>query len=129
MDTIFEIVGSELILRSTVKIDNLFENSHQRDSPHLLLQPLVFANRDVLDRLMRMNQDYKRYVQHSLAQENKRSKILTKISKIDYLQEWSDTYSKFDIELSFTWLDWRIMELEINDDTFDIHDVEDEQKI
>ena len=37
--------------------------------------------------------------------------------------------SKFDIELSFTWLDWQIMELEINDDTFHIENVDDEQKI
>jgi len=34
--------------------------------------------------------------------------------------------SKFDIELSFTWLDWQIMELEINDDTFHIENVDDE---
>ena len=34
--------------------------------------------------------------------------------------------AKFDIELSFTWLDWRIMELEINDDTFAIQDVDNE---
>jgi len=86
----------------------------------------VHKSRDVLERLIRTNQDYKRYLQHSLTRNSKHPKILTRISKIDYLQEWDNYMSKFDIELSFTWLDWQIMELEINDDTFHIENVDDE---
>ena len=37
LDTIFEIVGSELKLISTVKIDNLYENTTERNSAHLFL--------------------------------------------------------------------------------------------
>ena len=55
--------------------------------------------------------------------------ILTKINTIDYLQKWGDQYSSFDVELSFTWLDWRILELMIQDDKFNIENVEIEQKI
>lgn len=54
---------------------------------------------------------------------------MAQISRVDYLQHWDNLMSKFDIELSFTWLDWRLLELEIYDDTFNIEDVDDEQKI
>ena len=37
LDTIFKIVGNELKLISTVKIDNLYENTTERNSAHLLL--------------------------------------------------------------------------------------------
>ena len=51
------------------------------------------------------------------------------INKIDYLQAFGNIKSKFDVETSFTWLDWRILELEIHDEVFNLQDVETEQKI
>lgn len=56
LDSIFRIEDDLTVrLISTVKIDNLFENSYKRDSPHLLLQPTAHKSRDVLERLIRMN--------------------------------------------------------------------------
>ena len=74
----------------------------------------------MLERLIRTNQDYKRYISHALNRKEKGTKLLTKINKIDYLQAFSSFKSKFDVELSFFWLDWRILELEIHDETFDL---------
>ena len=56
----------KFIQLSSVKIDNLYENSYMLDSAHLLVQPLQLKKRDVFERLIRTNQDYKRYVSHAL---------------------------------------------------------------
>ena len=56
-------------------------------------------------------------------------KILENITKIDYNQKWNSAVSSFDIELSFTWLDWRIIEQLIQDESFNLENVETEQKI
>lgn len=74
----------------------------------------------MLERLIRTNQDYKRYISHALNRKEKGSKLLTMINKIDYLQAFGSIKSKFDVETSFTWLDWRILELEIHDEVFNL---------
>ena len=48
-----------LKLVSSVKIDNEFENMRKRDSPHMIAEPIPLVHRDVLERLIRMNQNYK----------------------------------------------------------------------
>ena len=55
--------------------------------------------------------------------------LLERIYNIDYMQSWGKTVSSFDIQLSFTWLDWRIIEQIIHDESFDLANVETEQKI
>ena len=50
-----DIKDRYLELLSVVKIDNLHENKLRIDSPHLLLERLPLAERDVLERLIRMN--------------------------------------------------------------------------
>ena len=54
------------------------------DSPHLLQDRVELENRDVLERLIRTNQDYKTSLQHALNTGNKEYSILEKINKIDY---------------------------------------------
>ena len=48
-----------LQLVSSVKIDNEYENMRRRNSPHMIIEPIPLESRDVLERLIRMNQDYK----------------------------------------------------------------------
>jgi len=65
LDCLFEICTSDpedldvsaryFKMLSAVKIDNLHENKKFRDSPHLLLDRKPLPNRDVLERLIRLN--------------------------------------------------------------------------
>jgi len=55
--------------------------------------------------------------------------LLENINTIDYTQPWTDKSSFFDVELSFTLLDMRIMELILKDDNFSVQDIEIEQAI
>ena len=142
LDCYFELCTSDpedkdptkryLQLLSAVKIDNEFENMKQMDSPHMIDHPVALQSRDVLERLIRMNQHYKVKLCHALSGTHLSSRggdILTNINKIDYLQSWDDRMSSFDVELSFTWLDWRIGELLINDADFNIENLSYEQAV
>jgi hypothetical protein len=51
------------------------------------------------------------------------------INKVDYLQPWGKLNSSFDVEQSFTLLDWRIMEEVIDDNKFDLEIISNEQKV
>ena len=123
LDCMFEMYSTDpldqdrrqrkLRLISTVRIDNQHENKTGLDSAHLLCHRVSLEPRDVLERLIRVNQQYKTNLQHALNTEkqkyerlNQDFNILTQINKIDYAQLWDSQYSRFDIELSFTWLDW-----------------------
>ena len=54
------------------------------DSHHFLLDRIPLENRDVLERLIRTNQDYKVSMQHAINRKDKNFKILEKINKIDF---------------------------------------------
>lgn len=54
--------------------------------------------------------------------------ILNLINTVDYGQVWNKRGSKFDVELSYTILDWKIAETVISNPNFDISDVEEEQR-
>ena len=56
----------------------------------------------------------------------KKFNVLEKINKIDYLQKLDDFHASFDIELTFTWLNWRIMEM-LESGASDINEVDHEQ--
>ena len=109
-----------LKLISVSKIDNLFINKSRLDSPHLLCEPFTLKASDVLERLMRINHNYKTSLQHALNTKNANFHLLEMINKIDYGQSWGDYNSSFDIEQSFTLHDWRIMEQMIKDVHFDL---------
>ena len=69
-------IDNEINLRylhmiSAVKIDNLHANQIKLDSPHLHWQQTVLEERDVLERLIRVNQNYKTNLQHSLNRNKK----------------------------------------------------------
>ena len=85
------------------------------DSNHLLQDKSILEGRDVLDRLIRMSQDYKTSLEHAVNMGDKTHRILEKINKIDYTQSWGHQESSFDVELSFTWLNWRISDLILTD--------------
>ena len=113
-----------LQLLSVVKIDNQHENMVEIDSPHLLMERCFLEARDVLERLIRMSQNYKTTLFHALATEDKKFNILEQINKIDYSQDWNSQYSNFDVEMCFTWLDWRIADLVTQKENFDLKRVD-----
>lgn len=47
-----------------------------------------------------------------------KSYMLSHVQNIDYLQPWGDLDSYFAIEMSFTWLDWLIIEQAIGNEKF-----------
>ena len=50
---------------------------------------------------------------------------MSKIYRINYSRPWSGQDGLFDIELSFTWLDWRITDLIVNPDVdIDLNDMD-----
>lgn len=116
-----------LKLISSVKIDNEYENMRKRDSPHMIMQPLPLEQRDVLERLIRMNQSYKTSLQHAINLGDQDFDIFSKIAKIDYLQQWAAQQSRFNIELSFTLLDFKILELILGDNFFTVQSADTEQ--
>lgn len=72
LDCIFEIKddgdGREptLLLRSAVKIDNMFENKEMLQSNHLVRDRCYLEASHDFQRLIRMNQDYKTNMQHTI---------------------------------------------------------------
>ena len=101
-----------LKLLSCVKIDNLHENIDQLNSSHIHDDRHPLEDEMVLPRLIRMNQAYKTNLTHALNRKNADNNfmLLPLINKIDFTQPWTDPNSSFDIENSFTWLDWRIID-------------------
>ena len=98
IDCIFEIVDTNpeanstktryLKLISAVKIDNQHLNMDKIDAPHLIDQPTRLAPRDVLERLIRLNQNYKLATQHALnlgREKMPNFDIRNCINRIDYL--------------------------------------------
>ena len=118
-----------LKLLSVVKIDNQHENMNGIDSPHLLEERVFLETRDVLERLIRMSQSYKTKLFHAYATKDKNFNLLEQINKIDYSQDWNSQYANFDVEMCFTWLDWRIADLVVTNEDFKLENVDKEQKI
>ena len=95
---------------SAVKVDNEYENMYKLDSGHFFDHPKSLQPRDVLERLIRKNQAYKTGVLHALNLQDEKFELLNVINGVDFLQHWGQPNSSFDVELSYTWLDYRIME-------------------
>ena len=52
---------------------------------------------------------------------------MKQINKINYAKPWNSQESSFDVELSFTWLDWRIVELVLSSEVdIEIEDMDEE---
>ena len=118
-----------LKLLSASKIDNLSENQSKLDSPHLLSDRTQLNTENVLERLIRRNQAYKGELIHALNLKDYDFKLLYQINKTDFGQKWTDQNASFDVELSFTWLDWRILELIVSDEIFNVENVDTEQAL
>ena len=76
-----------------------------------------------------MNQDYKCSMNHALNTGNKDFNLLEKINKIDYMMNWGHHSSTFVIELSFTWLDWRICDVVNSAQDFNVGCIDEEQQV
>ena len=55
----------------------------------MIMEPIPLEPRDVLERLIRVNQEYKTSLQHAI-NLGQPFNVLEKINKIDYLQAWGD---------------------------------------
>lgn len=55
--------------------------------------------------------------------------MIEKVSSIDYLQKWSSQESSFNVELSFTQLDFKILDLIISDECFTVDAADVEQAL
>ena len=118
-----------LKLISCVKVDNLFINMTNRDEAHVFLQKKVLSASEVLARLIRLNQNFKVNTQHAVNTGKKDYNLLREINSIDFKQKWGDHSASFDIQMSFTWLDWYIADKLLKDDTFNLDNMDIEQKI
>ena len=65
----------------------------------------------MLERLIRRSQSYKVSLTHAINLKDPDFKLLHQISRTDFGQKWDDQNAGFDVEMSFTWLDWRIMDI------------------
>ena len=134
IDCLFEICSEDkkdkdrskryIKLLSCVKVDNLHENQMKLNSPHLLSHKLILEDEDVLERLIRINQSYKTELSHALNTGQKDFHLMRQIYRMDYRKPWNDQNSSFDIELSFTWLDWQIMDMVNSAEHFYIEDID-----
>ena len=50
----------------------------------MIVQPIPLVHRDVLERLIRMNQNYKTSMQHAINLGDNKLNLLSLINKIDY---------------------------------------------
>ena len=81
-----------------------------------------------------MNQHYKVETLHAqtvgkkcmMEKLNRDFNILQQITNIDYLQKWGEKRSNFDIENSFSVLDWIISEKVVADKAYNLDMVEAE---
>ena len=120
LDCIFEIKSHDpedrtvedryLELISAAKLDNDLRNRHKLDCPHMMDDPNVLEPNDTIERLNRCNQQYKVDLTHALNTQDEDYKLLSKINKIDYIRPFGSQGESFEIELSFTLLNWRIIE-------------------
>lgn len=106
LDCIFEIQATDepdenpedryLKLISACKIDNLHTDVYRQDSPHFYHQPFSLDTKDVIERLLRMNQNYKIQSAHAMNEglvtdlKDYQELVLDQINKIDYTQPWGD---------------------------------------
>lgn len=127
LDCIFKICKSKnsrnlqesdrryLKLISVCKIDNLYTDMNKQDSHHFFYEPFYVPPKDVVERLIRINQNYKVTIQHAINQgkcsklEDYQEMVLELIHSVDYMQPWGELESEFAVEKSYTWLDWIIM--------------------
>ena len=83
-----------------------------------------------------MNQKYKVGLLHAMnlglkvykEKMGKSFNILSLINTVDYCQSVDENTAKFDVELSYTILDWQIAEQVIKNPLFLLEDVEEEQR-
>ena len=100
LDCIFEIRTNDpenkdpnqryLHLLSVVKLDNLHTDCQQIDSPHYFYQPYPLDTSKIVERLIRMNQNYKAVMQHAInrgthtGHNELKTLMLEQIHRIDY---------------------------------------------
>ena len=137
LDCIYEIcedpeTGEPFMkLISVCRIDNLHTDVDRADSPHYFKQPYTLKPNKVTERLIRLNQHYKSALRHAInlkpheTEKDFKVFMLEQIMQIDYEQLWGLIDSFFAVQVSFTWLDWLIVEEAIRNENFSMDNVSD----
>ena len=74
---------------------------YKADSPHYFKEPYIMHDKNVMERLIRMNQNYKTAMQHALnlgeynKEEDFKLYMLEQIMKVNYEQHWGHIDSYF----------------------------------
>ena len=111
-------------LKSAASVDNMKSNFVEHDGPHLGLDPKVLKESNTFERLIRCNNRYKTRLTHAKNFRQADFKLLAQIFTVDYSQPWTKA-THFDSERTFTLLDWRIADKILNDETFDLENIND----
>jgi len=135
LDVIFSIDEEEnesIKIVSFVTVDNF--DSQNFEDPHAILEKKFISLDETFDRLVRKNQMIKQAYIHKRSEllrdpkfANDEEKLKQKLLKLIYEDIYDVDYSQLDyfaIDLSFTILDWTIMERIIDDKTYDFSNVE-----
>ena len=106
----------------------MFTNlSSLNGSGHFIKDPCVLKCTEITERLIRRNQAYKVNLAHAkfyTHDKNKKYNLLENIFSIDYLQPWDDVLARFDTEVTFTLLNWRIIDKLVADSSFDLENTD-----
>ena len=70
---------------------------------------------EVLETINRANQRFKSKMQAAKANPDFNGNLALDLYYIDYTQPWSERESSFDVQTTFTLLDWKICDLVVAD--------------
>jgi hypothetical protein len=130
MDCIVDFMTGKQV--QTTQIDNFEVNFF--DHKHSIKDQIPIAQEETLDRLINMSQDFKFKQQKSERMEfsSDWEKLLHSYKamyKVDYSQEMNEKNEQpafFSTEMSFTYLDWHIIDKILNERDFDFSNIDEE---
>ena len=124
VDCVFDFSEFGLRVISYAKIDNY----QLMSSIHNIREESSIGEKNVLRRLIRREQRYKTNLIHEMKWKGinlKPTEADSRPNVVDYAcEDWNATGAKFVPELSFTILNWKIIERVLSRDRFDLQDVD-----
>ena len=124
-----------LDILSISKIDNF--KSDTFNDPHVILDPLPLEVSEVFERLLRISNQQKVHIDHMKwyttnepeEAHKKKNYLVEKLYSVDYSEDWVGEESLFMAQLSFTMLDWLIMDRMVKHPDFQVENIDQEQTL
>jgi len=114
VDCIFEIQKNNLKLISQCKLDNQYALKRTLGVEECQLNVIDASRTSVYDRLILIGQDYKTRLTHLQNLQNTGTasefNLLANLFRVNYEANWDDPLARFDVELSFTMIDWSLVD-------------------